>query len=588
MITRAWGVALVGAVVSAVLAGGAAAAGSSVHDIRQFVPFDKGARFGTISPAPFGVRTAPSTPLQVRLLASEAPRQNEPVEVRLELHAFEAAPRTTAEIRLPAEGEVVSGVTQAVFDLRPGQTVALDATVRLTASGEQAIEGVARRRVSAAEIWADADQLYLTVGDSSTTVGYASGDRNAVLTASDPAVSTRDDVSPSDGALRPIRGGVRGALRQVARNASSAGLPVTISICMAFTDRGGSGEWLRDAQIELWDDDAGSADDLLNIGVTGYYNGCRSLTIDNTDYDEGGAVDVYFLTWLYRSGRYEVRTYGGATYSCSTSVRENVGANVNYGTQYCGGNGTGQGRAFAIFNDMYRERRFIREAAVDSGWGDDPGKCTALWQIGGTDGTYYSPSDGLVHLADADGNSRDTVAHECAHRYMHVLYATTYTTDCPSPHIVQSVSGKYCAWTEGWTYVLAAATDGNPIYTWGNGGSLNLETPNCASSGWDDGGRVEGRVGAVLIDMLDPFTLSFGTTTGFSNEGWSSACSGNDPSSGLFPRIWDTISDQNDRDFVTLDGVTNSFSNAWEARGYALDGPHRIGHLNSIGSFTHD
>jgi hypothetical protein len=78
---------------------------------------------------------------------------------------------------------------------------------------------------------------------------------------------------------------------------------------------------------------------------------------------------------------------------------------------------------------------------------------------------------------------------------MHVVYGGwTAGSDCPSPHYINGISGKYCAWSEGSTYVHVAAADGNPIYTWPSGSTLNLETPNCASAGWDDGGRVEGRI----------------------------------------------------------------------------------------------
>jgi hypothetical protein len=175
---------------------------------------------------------------------------------------------------------------------------------------------------------------------------------------------------------------------------------------------------------------------------------------------------------------------------------------------------------------------------------------------------------------------------------MDAVYGEVFpSSDCPSPHLIQGVSGPRCAWLEGYTYVIVAGADGNPIYNFPGGGSLNLETPNCATAGWDDGGSVEGRVGGVLIDIADPWTSSFTTVTGFSNEGippGNPCTSGRDEASGMFDAFWDLFSDQNDQVFTRSGTIVDSFSNAWEARQYPRFAPHLAGHLNSIFEFTHD
>ena len=202
-----------------------------------------------------------------------------------------------------------------------------------------------------------------------------------------------------------------------------------------------------------------------------------------------------------------------------------------------------------IYDDVYRLRRFVEEHR--GGAGDAPGGCTVQWQMGSTDGTRYSTADSLVHLKQADATSRDTVVHECSHRYMHVAYSGwTTVSDCPSQHHLNRVSGRSCAWSEGWTYVTVAGADGNPVYTWPSGGFLNLETPDCntPASAWDSGPMVEGRVGGTLIDLLDPFTLSFGGVTGFGWEFFVVPCFGADgidagsPTSGARSRARTTTS----------------------------------------------
>jgi hypothetical protein len=363
---------------------------------------------------------------------------------------------------------------------------------------------------------------------------------------------------------------------------------VTISICWVLgSDRDGTTPPLRDAYLQLWDRDSTGGDDLLTSGYTNYTTGCQSFTVSNTDTDAGGTIDVYFVVQLLHGGRYRVTNYAGGTFAGQTSVVYNIGANHGFGTWWIGG-GAGNDRSVRIFNDLYRSRRFIAEHAINGGMGGEPGFVHVLWETGGTDGTYYSLGDQKVHLADADAASRDTVVHEAAHRYMHAVYAAFPPGDCPSPHFIDGVSGKYCGWTEGYTYIFVAGADGNPTYTWPSGAALNLESPNCSSPGWDDGPRVEGRVGGLLIDLADPFEISFGSVAGFGNEGTAAGCTGRDRTSGFFDGIWDLIYDQDDTVVVTLDGVANSFSNAWESRQYPRYAPHLAGHHNTIDSFTHD
>jgi hypothetical protein len=228
------------------------------------------------------------------------------------------------------------------------------------------------------------------------------------------------------------------------------------------------------------------------------------------------------------------------------------------------------------------------------------------WQTGSTNGNVYSLSDSTVHLVDQAAASRDTVTHECSHRYMHVAYAGwTTVSDCPNQHFLNRVSGPSCAWSEGWTYVTVAGADGNPVYTWPSGAALNLETPDCNSPAWawDNGPQVEGRVGGVLIDLLDPFTLSFGAVNGFSNEFFVVSCFGADNIDARFDDFWGLFTSQNDDVFVVQGNLTDSFSKVWQGYGYIGGGTvYRVdfrnyycppdgscvGALNTIPTFASD
>ncbi len=583
----------------------------AVHEIRANVPYGKDdASFGVVHETPEGIRTPGSTPLVVRLQASELPQLGKPFTVSLQVHAYRPAAATRSTIELPAGAEMLEGLTEATMDMAEGETRELTTQLIFKEPGEYAITGRALSTISEDMVYGDMDTLFVTVGKTESMEGFASGNQlelaagqadvvapavtDAVaapealgMEAEAPAIIDEPAELAAPLADQPLPDRPGPGAEFAEANAAVPDANVNVSICWRLgSDRDGSQPRLRDARIELWDDDAGP-DDLLATGFTDYNDGCRTFTVNNADVDEGGKIDVYFRVQLYRTGRYRVTTYGNAIYNCQTSTTNNVAANVNYGLWWCGG-GAGNDRSVRIYNDLYRSLRFVREQAVLGGMGGNPGEVWALWQTGGNDGTYYSGGDGKVHLKDADAASRDTVVHEANHSYMDDIYTSWPVSDCPSPHFITGVSGKGCALSEGWTYMIVAAADGNPVYTWPSGATLNLETPNCNTANWDDGGRVEGRVGGVLIDLIDPFDISFGSVSGFSNEGYVAACGGDDRASGMFDAIWDLFYDQDDKVFVTLDGNTNSFSNAWESRQYPRYAPHRVGHLNSIGTFTHD
>lgn len=584
-------------------------ASQAVREIRSDIPFGKDdASFGVVRETPAGILTPASTPLAVRLLASELPQLGKPFTVSLQVHAYRAVPGTQSKIELPAGAEVMEGLTEATMDMAEGETRELTTQLVFKEPGEYAITGRALSTVSEDMIYGDMDTLFVTVGKTESSTGFVSGNQlelaagqaDAVAPEVTEAVAAPDAIEAEAPAIidepaeeagpladQPLTDRPGTGKDAVEDGAAVPDANVNVSICWRLgSDRDGSQPRLRDARLELWDNDAGP-DDLLATGFTGYSDGCRTFTVSNTDVDEGGRIDVYFKVLLYRSSRYRVTTYGNAIYNCQTNTTNNVAANVNYGLWWCGG-GAGNDRSVRIFNDLYRSLRFVREQAVLEGMGGSPGEVWVLWQTGGNDGTYYSGGDGKVHLKDADAASRDTVVHEANHSYMDDIYTGWPISDCPSPHFINGASGRGCALSEGWTYMIVAAADGNPVYTWPSGASLNLETPNCSTANWDDGGTVEGRVGGVLIDLMDPIEISFGTVSGMGNEAYVAACGGEDLASGMFDAVWDLFYDQDDKVFVNIGGETNSFSNAWESRQYPRYAPHRVGHLNSIASFTHD
>jgi len=555
---------LVGAAVAVAAPATAANRPAKTREVRSVVPMGKSdAEFGRVVKMPAGRATPPSTPLVVRLRASATPRLGQPFTLELQVHAYRSAPGTQVHFELPEGAVVVSGDSSTTLDLAAGETRSLIIVAELTKTGQNEIDGKAFRQVSPGESWGDLDQLFFTMGQDRSRVGYKTSTGNVEA----PAHLVAGSASVRTGTPRAT---------------------ANFKICWNMINRAGGTTPFRDALVYLADADTGSPDILAQAFTND--SGCATFNGVNTaDADEGGLIDPFVEIQTQHTGRYRVQTYGGGIYFCDSTAHTNAGGSFNFGTWNCGGT-SGVGRAFPLFDDIYVLRRFINEHAVNLGFGAPVADCTVRWEIGGTDGTYYSTGDKLVHLADGNQRSRDITLHECSHRQMDVLYHNQFpATDCPSPHFLNGVSGKICAWTEGWTYVDTAGADGNPQYTFDDGSSLNLETANCNTPNFDDGPNVEARVGGTLIDLMDPFTNSFGTVSGFSNE--TSPCGGNDNVSGQYGHIWALMSEQKDKVFIAQDGQNDSFSRAWKAKkddGYPQAEALAAGKVNSISNFTKD
>lgn len=584
-------------------------------EVRSVVPYGKDdARFGKVTAPPEDIRFPPSTPIQVRLLASKAPRVNEAINISFEIYAAREAAGIEARLELPEGVMVLSGAPTAQLDLAAEQRAEVKASIVFTKPGEYSITGRALKKVDANMVWGDMDSLFFTVGEDAGFVGFESGEKTMLAAAQlspdtpnmdMPIPEIEDNSRPDAYALeeesameappvldQPTEDRLEAPPEGVEESPDSAAPEVTVSVNVCWvlgSDRDGSKPPLRDAYIQLWDQDSG-ADDLLAATYTHYWNGCTSIAVSNTDADECCTIDVYYKVYLYHGGRYRVTNYGNGIYTAQTSTQWNLTASHNFGTWWLGGS-SGNDRSVRIYNDLYRARRFLKDQAVDFGMGGYPGEVWVLWQTGGTDGTYYSLGDQKVHLDDNDSASRDTVVHEANHSYMDDIYSSWPPWDCPSPHYIQYTGGCGCGLSEGWTYMIVAAADGNPVYTWPSGSSLNLEEPKCNSSGWDDGPKVEGRVGGVLIDLMDIIWLDFeGPVTGFRYFEWHSC--GKDRAVGLFDAAWNLFYDQDDQVFTTCTQgtttYTNSFSNAWQAYQYPEHEAEDIGDLNSITNFMQD
>lgn len=109
-----------------------------------------------------------------------------------------------------------------------------------------------------------------------------------------------------------------------------------------------------------------------------------------------------------------------------------------------------------------------------------------------------------IDLPDWGWFFQDVFLHEYAHHVMYTI--ANYLPSCLENHSITRTSDLSTAWTEGWADFFPLWVLGHTKIVVTNGthyGEIELENVNWNSSGWDDGGKVEGRVAGALLDIYD-------------------------------------------------------------------------------------
>lgn len=261
---------------------------------------------------------------------------------------------------------------------------------------------------------------------------------------------------------------------------------------------------------------------LLANGMTkekGANAGKFSITIENPG-------TAGFQVWIIpdtSAGSVRTGTGGYNSYGTYTSCFTTGGTSYNIGTYniYSGSGGVYRG-AWMIYETIVNDNR---------GWG--------VWNYFanklGTNGmimpylivrfpfetwAHYHPG-GEIHLPTMnDARSPDVIQHEYGHFAMYTVYAGSFTTYCPSPHYINGISHVNCAWSEGWASYVPYMTHNDKTYTYANNFEVDEETPTWATSGWDNGPAVEGRVTAALIDLSDSQNEGWDLAGGYTSQLW--------------------------------------------------------------------
>lgn len=124
-----------------------------------------------------------------------------------------------------------------------------------------------------------------------------------------------------------------------------------------------------------------------------------------------------------------------------------------------------------------------------------------VWAAGRKDGSYFDVGESNSPiLAGEDAASRHTIVHEAGHWWQWLLYGGRFpqVSHC-TPHFIDTVTSRSCAWTEGFADAVAAYVLGDDVYVHDDGLVQSFaSTPDLPVA---DGDAVEGNIAASLLGL---------------------------------------------------------------------------------------
>jgi hypothetical protein len=113
-----------------------------------------------------------SSPVNLHLEISKAPRLDEEVILRCVVEAAFDAPHSWARIELPEGAVLVDGKTSWEGDLSKEVPVELQATIKFVEDGNWTIKAVARHDIDETNWWGDTEYIYLYVTQDHGRFGF--------------------------------------------------------------------------------------------------------------------------------------------------------------------------------------------------------------------------------------------------------------------------------------------------------------------------------------------------------------------------------------------------------------------------------
>jgi hypothetical protein len=529
----------------------------------------------TYSPSPVQADSAENeygederhTPIAAEVTLSIMPAVGQQAGVTIIVSSPQPAPGTEVNV-VTSDGVRIDGPSHFAIDLAAGEPHTLISVITPLVAGNHSVSANVIYSLGDGNSWGDTAAAYFHSGDGSSSINFSyqgnptSGGASpgpydtetatiqaysdgtlAALAVDDHPPAPADDAVPGEKSVEPDD------------TVRAAGLLTIRGTAGYWTDTG----WVNQILLVELLDGNGNHIAYTYSGWDGTYH----FMLANP-----GKFQLRFWAYYYHgsqvagalrvigdgdiSGPFDVSGYN---YTVGTYGPYQDGVDVNVGYWQPDVNWNGR-RAFWILQSLV-QGFFYPWSHVPPGV--EPGSrlpdgVTVKWFPGSTVGAFYSQSTRKIQLTDVDANSPHTILHEYGHAIMDNVYRQLGSSmprhDCPSPHYVESVSGRVCAWTEGWANFYAIAVLDDPVYKWGcalpcTPPSVDLENRRSVVA-FDSGDLVEGNVAASMWDFIDGRP-----------DGWDMTNVATTP----FWRLWDTFYTQTDDDFNDFIWYLTSYHN---------------------------
>jgi hypothetical protein len=509
--------------------------------------------------------TAPSSPIGVDLSISNAPALNATAEITCTITSVFDAPNTSAQIILPDGFKLVSGELSWQGDIAPNGQESFKFTIKSVKTGNWTIEAKAGYLFGEDGWYGNIDDLYISVSEETALVS-----KTPFLSGNTGMRRLDDSQIPSMVELPPQ--GITPTVPEEALETTSFSSSGTLNVtgkfwCYVSEDALPSlGQQRSDVMVPIvW----GSVkiydgnNTLLGSDITGpkgsIGEGEFEISVENP-----GSTGFYVLIAPWTSIAHVCKQDGtdywtraplsGLFYPAPSDTKYYIGSWV-ISDDY-----RGAWRIYeTIANDHYD--RGAWDFLVNEGPGWTPPEITICFP---SNRTRYNATTHKVDIQTEDyTKALDVVQHEYGHAVMHKVYSYYWPpTYCPADHYMNVYSHPNCAWTEGWAdfFPLMVQSYGrwqDPVFEWGTGSQIDLETPTWGTPGWNNGEGVEGRVAGSLWDIFDS-----------TNDGYDTFTDG-------FLNIWDVVSTQTDNNFA-------EFWDAWKAKGHNIPKANAAIYQNTI------
>lgn len=117
--------------------------------------------------------SAPSTPITTKMVLSDLPEINEPVDLIFTASVNQwDAPNTKAVVTLPEDAVLIDGELEWGFDLLADESKTFTLTIMFTTLGNKMIEGYARCEKETDIVWGDSAAVFFHITENGSFEGW--------------------------------------------------------------------------------------------------------------------------------------------------------------------------------------------------------------------------------------------------------------------------------------------------------------------------------------------------------------------------------------------------------------------------------